>query len=85
MADADVGFSVPQLFVLVCIVYSMIHILKQILKRRNKSRCEVIIFTRYPVPGKAKTRLIPALGENGAAQLQIHMVTHFRHCIYSFV
>lgn len=28
------------------------------------------IFTRYPVPGKAKTRLIPALGAEGAAKLQ---------------
>lgn len=29
----------------------------------------LIIFTRYPVPGKAKTRLIPALGAVGAARL----------------
>ncbi|MEM8696874.1 MAG: TIGR04282 family arsenosugar biosynthesis glycosyltransferase [Pseudomonadota bacterium] len=27
----------------------------------------VILFTRYPVPGKAKTRLIPAIGPQGAA------------------
>lgn len=31
---------------------------------------EIIIFTRYPLPGKAKTRLIPALGIKGAANLQ---------------
>ncbi|MEC4807025.1 MAG: TIGR04282 family arsenosugar biosynthesis glycosyltransferase [Jaaginema sp. PMC 1080.18] len=30
----------------------------------------LIIFTRYPEPGKTKTRLIPALGATGAAQLQ---------------
>ncbi|MFB6276068.1 MAG: TIGR04282 family arsenosugar biosynthesis glycosyltransferase [Halothece sp.] len=30
----------------------------------------IIIFTRYPEPGKTKTRLISALGEQGAAQLQ---------------
>lgn len=29
----------------------------------------LIIFTRYPQPGKTKTRLIPALGAVGAAQL----------------
>jgi uncharacterized protein len=30
---------------------------------------QLIIFTRYPVPGKAKTRLIPVLGKEGAANL----------------
>ena len=30
---------------------------------------EIILFTRYPQPGKVKTRLIPILGENGAARL----------------
>lgn len=29
----------------------------------------VALFTRYPEPGRAKTRLIPALGEDGAARL----------------
>jgi hypothetical protein len=29
----------------------------------------LIIFTRYPEPGRVKTRLIPALGEAGAANL----------------
>jgi len=33
----------------------------------------LIIFTRYPEPGKTKTRLIPALGEEGAAKLQRQM------------
>jgi glycosyltransferase A (GT-A) superfamily protein (DUF2064 family) len=33
----------------------------------------LIIFTRYPEPGKAKTRLIPALGAQGAAELQRRM------------
>ena len=31
---------------------------------------EIIMFTRFPVAGKAKTRLIPELGAKGAAQLQ---------------
>jgi len=30
----------------------------------------LIIFTKYPVPGKSKTRLIPLLGPTGAADLQ---------------
>ena len=29
----------------------------------------IVVFTRYPTPGRAKTRLIPALGESGAADL----------------
>lgn len=33
----------------------------------------LIIFTRYPEPGKTKTRLIPALGPEGAAELQRSM------------
>jgi uncharacterized protein len=33
----------------------------------------LIIFTRYPIPGQAKTRLIPALGATGAADLQRRM------------
>lgn len=34
---------------------------------------QLIIFTRYPEPGKTKTRLIPALGAEGAANLQCQM------------
>lgn len=30
---------------------------------------KLIVFTRYPEPGKAKTRLIPVLGKTGAANL----------------
>ena len=36
----------------------------------------LIIFTRYPEPGKTKTRMIPALGAEGAAQLQRQMSEH---------
>ena len=31
---------------------------------------KLIVFTRYPVPGKAKTRLIPAVGKERAADIQ---------------
>lgn len=34
------------------------------------SQEEIIIFTRYPEPGKTKTRLIPKLGAEGAARAQ---------------
>jgi uncharacterized protein len=37
---------------------------------------QIIIFTRYPVSGKAKTRLIPALGAVGAADLHRQMTEH---------
>lgn len=36
----------------------------------------LIIFTRYPQPGKTKTRLIPALGIEGAANLQRQMTEY---------
>jgi rSAM/selenodomain-associated transferase 1 len=31
---------------------------------------KIMLFTRYPAPGQAKTRLMPALGARGAAALQ---------------
>ena len=36
----------------------------------------LMIFTRYPVPGTTKTRMIPALGADGAADLQRQMTQH---------
>ncbi|NJL67209.1 MAG: glycosyltransferase [Microcoleus sp. SM1_3_4] len=33
------------------------------------ARNKLIVFTRYPEPGKTKTRLIPVLGNEGAANL----------------
>lgn len=36
----------------------------------------LIVFTRYPAPGETKTRLIPALGAAGAADLQQKMTEH---------
>jgi uncharacterized protein len=39
----------------------------------DQSHHRLIIFTRYPIAGQAKTRLIPALGPEGAAQLQRQM------------
>lgn len=40
------------------------------------NRRHLIIFTRYPEPGKTKSRLIPALGKQGAARLQREMTAH---------
>ena len=44
--------------------------------RRAMSRETLIVFTRFPVAGRAKTRLIPLLGDAGAAQLQREMTEH---------
>jgi rSAM/selenodomain-associated transferase 1 len=41
-----------------------------------KNGCRVIVFARAPQPGKAKTRLIPALGRAGAAALHRRLVRH---------
>jgi len=39
----------------------------------------LIVFSRYPEPGKTKTRMIPALGASGAAELQRTMTEHTLH------
>ena len=36
----------------------------------------IVIFAKAPVPGKVKTRLIPALGADGAAKLAAEMLAH---------
>jgi hypothetical protein len=36
----------------------------------------LIVFTRWPEPGRSKTRLIPLLGAHGAADLQRQMTLH---------
>src|SRR3972149_7533646 len=40
----------------------------------NRSDCCLILFARAPIPGEAKTRLIPLLGEEGAAVLYERML-----------
>jgi uncharacterized protein len=40
------------------------------------STCAVGVFARAPIPGQTKTRLIPALGPEGAANLAIRMLRH---------
>ena len=37
---------------------------------------KLIIYSRYPEPGKTKTRMIRALGKEGAAKLQREMTEH---------
>ena len=41
---------------------------------RTSSR--LLVFARAPVPGAAKTRLIPTLGAEGAAALQARLIKH---------
>lgn len=43
------------------------------MKRAKKKQEICIIFSRYPRPGAVKTRLIPHLGREGAAELQRRM------------
>jgi len=40
----------------------------------NNPQPRVIVFAREPVPGEVKTRLIPALGADGAAQLYARLL-----------
>ncbi|MGM3309368.1 TIGR04282 family arsenosugar biosynthesis glycosyltransferase [Anabaena sp. WFMT] len=46
------------------------------LKSPTNDKQHLIIFTRYPEPGKTKTRMIPALGDVGAANLQRQMTEY---------
>jgi rSAM/selenodomain-associated transferase 1 len=39
-------------------------------------RSRIVIFAKAPLPGKVKTRLIPALGEEGAARLARRMLAY---------
>ncbi|SFF66685.1 hypothetical protein SAMN04488120_1213 [Fontimonas thermophila] len=39
-------------------------------------RLRIVIFAKAPLPGMAKTRLIPALGEQGSARLAQRMLRH---------
>jgi hypothetical protein len=42
----------------------------------GRPRRRLIVFARYPEPGKTKSRLIPALGPEGAAELHRRMTEH---------
>ena len=42
----------------------------------QRSRNRLILFTRYPEAGTTKTRMIPKLGAEGAAELQRQMTRH---------
>ncbi len=44
----------------------------------------IILFTRYPHPGKCKTRLIPQLGQKGAALIHRQLVTHTLKTLTNF-
>ena len=44
--------------------------------KTNPGNMHILIFTRYPVPGKVKTRLIPALGPERAVRLHRRMTEH---------
>jgi len=44
--------------------------------KKNVGNRHILIFTRYPTPGKVKTRLIPALGPERAARLHQRMTEH---------
>ena len=50
----------------------------------RRSKNVLSIFTRYPEPGKTKTRMIPALGAAGAADLQRDMTFHTMHTARRF-
>ncbi len=45
----------------------------------------VILFTRYPVAGKCKTRLIPVLGAEGAVRIHRQLVSHILHELDTFI
>lgn len=38
--------------------------------------CRLLVFAKAPVPGEAKSRLVPSLGREGAARLHANLVLH---------
>lgn len=46
---------------------------------------QLLLFTRFPEPGKVKTRLIPALGADGAASLHRALTEHILQIIKDFI
>ncbi len=45
----------------------------------DAARQRLLVFARFPLAGKTKTRLIPALGEEGAARLHAQMIRRSMH------
>ncbi|WP_379544749.1 hypothetical protein [Psychrobacter sp. R86515] len=45
------------------------------LSARQQDTC-IILFAKYPAPNKAKTRLQPALGIDGAARMARQLLLH---------
>lgn len=45
----------------------------------------VILFTRFPIAGKCKTRLIPTLGAERATRIHRQLVSHVLHEIKTFI
>ncbi len=45
----------------------------------DATRRRLVVFARFPQPGRTKTRLIPALGAEGAARLHVHMIRRTMH------
>lgn len=43
-------------------------------RRASRHRTALLVFAKAPIPGQAKTRLIPALGESGAAVVAERMI-----------
>jgi uncharacterized protein len=48
----------------------------QYLRSDPKAGLRLVLFARFPVPGRTKTRLIPALGARGAVGLHRRLVLH---------
>jgi rSAM/selenodomain-associated transferase 1 len=44
------------------------------MRRADKSNCAIAVFARAPIAGQAKTRLVPLLGAEGAAELQASLL-----------
>lgn len=50
----------------------------------NATQKVILVFTKYPTPGFAKTRLIPALGPRGAAQVSARLTVRCVQTVAAF-
>ncbi|XP_038068780.1 uncharacterized protein LOC119738111 [Patiria miniata] len=72
------------ILLLICflVIFATLWYLRVVSKTSSKER--IVILCKFPRPGGVKTRLIPGLGEAGAARAQLYMSDHMLDVLSEF-